>query len=139
MLVCRASAQRIVSSSDATNIALVESYLNNLTTFEATFVQSGIVHKKFHAGHIWMEWNRNEGRIRMQYEVPNKDIFVGNILDVYFYDAETKETRHLPTKSTAFWYILKKTYYSDECGAKSHLQRECNAYMAHRRNGSNDP
>jgi hypothetical protein len=115
---CRVRAEQVESSVDTINVALAETYLNKLTTLEATFREYDIATKKTRNGHIWMEWATTSGRLRVEYSPPLPDIMVANIVYVYYYDAETHETHHYETKTTAFWYILRKPIQLEQATKK---------------------
>lgn len=85
-------------------IQAAESYLQNLKTGKARFVQTA------HDGSQLMGtfYINRPGKLRFEYDDPIKDFVVADGVFIYFYDAELGEQMNMPLGSNLADFILRK-------------------------------
>lgn len=104
-LVLGATSQAAPLSLDnKEDVARVEAYLNNITTFKARFLQIN-AEGKIAEGDVFL---RRPGRARFEYEPPAQILVVADGTWLIFHDKELEETTRLPLYSTPISVLLKE-------------------------------
>lgn len=102
--------QSNLKTSDLPDVQAVENYLNGITTLRARFIQTANDGQQSQG--VFML--KRPGRMRFEYQVPNKDLIVADGLLIYFYDAELKEQKNMPiSRSLADFFLRKNLKLSD--------------------------
>jgi outer membrane lipoprotein-sorting protein len=97
-------AARAQNVDDAATIRNVEAYLNGITTLQAHFAQMNS-DASVYSGTFWL-WR--PGRLRFQYDAPNKDYIVADGLLVHYWDDGVKNYSNAPIGSTLADFLLRK-------------------------------
>ncbi|MDE1149063.1 MAG: outer membrane lipoprotein carrier protein LolA [Azospirillaceae bacterium] len=91
------------TDEDKAKLHQVETYLNGIQTLKSTFQQvnpdGGLVRGTFQL--------KRPGKMRIDYDPPNKNFIVADGHFVYFWDAESKEQSNAPIGSTMADFILR--------------------------------
>ncbi len=98
------SAQAEKTEKFIQDIAIVEHYLQGLTSARARFVQTT------HDGTqlVGTFYLQRPGKLRFEYDDPIKDFVVADGVFIYFYDAELGEQSNAPIGQTLADFILRK-------------------------------
>ncbi|WP_169566530.1 LolA family protein [Sneathiella limimaris] len=99
-----AAETKPLSDADRESIARVESYLNDITTMQANFLQ---VNAEGQIARGTVMINR-PGRARFEYLPPAQILVVADGTWLVFHDKELEETNRLPLYSTPISVILRK-------------------------------
>lgn len=81
-----------------------ESYFRSLKTAQARFVQTSPDGKQSR-GTFYLS---RPGKLRFQYDAPNKDFVVADGLFIYFYDGELGQQTNAPISQTLADFLLRK-------------------------------
>ncbi len=98
------SAQAEKTEKFNEDIKLVETYLNQLTSARARFVQTTHDGTQL-VGTFFLD---RPGKLRFEYDDPIKDFVVADGVFIYFYDAELGEQTNAPIGQTLADFILRK-------------------------------
>ncbi|MCB1720711.1 MAG: outer membrane lipoprotein carrier protein LolA [Rhodospirillales bacterium] len=92
------------------DVKMVESYLQNLSTARARFVQTT------HDGTqlVGTFYLQRPGKLRFEYDEPIKDFVVADGFFIYFYDAELGEQTNAPIGQTLADFFLRKDLSLEE-------------------------
>lgn len=93
-----------VKPASAEDIERAESYLQNLKTMKARFVQTAHDGSQI-SGTFYL--NR-PGKLRFEYDPPVENFVVADGLFIYFYDAELEEQTNAPIGSTLANFFLRE-------------------------------
>lgn len=89
---------------DPAKIQQIETYLNNLTTARARFVQTTHNGTQL-VGTFYLD---RPGKLRFEYDDPVEDFVVADGFFIYFYDAEAGEQSNAPIGQTLADFILRE-------------------------------
>lgn len=91
-------------NDDASSVARVEAYLQNLETMQARFLQTA------HNGSqlVGTFYLSRPGKLRFEYDDPVKDFIVADGFFIYFYDSELGEQSNAPIGQTLADFLLRK-------------------------------
>ena len=103
-VVLSSSAQAEKTEKFNEDIKLVETYLNQLTSARARFVQTTHDGTQL-VGTFFLD---RPGKLRFEYDDPIKDFVVADGVFIYFYDAELGEQTNAPIGQTLADFILRK-------------------------------
>lgn len=91
-----------LTDTDQADLTRIESYLNDLKTLTADFMQvsstGAIARGKFYLS--------RPGKMRFQYEPPNPILMVANGPFLVYYDSQMQETSNIPVDSTPVGFFL---------------------------------
>lgn len=106
-------------ATKATDIAAVQSYMNNLKTAKARFVQTT------HDGSqlVGTFYLSRPGKLRFEYDDPIEDFVVADGLFLYFYDAELGEQSNIPIGHSLADFVLRKDVDLQKDVSVQHVQR----------------
>jgi outer membrane lipoprotein-sorting protein len=105
---------------DPAKIAQIETYLNNLTTARARFVQTTHNGTQL-VGTFYLD---RPGKLRFEYDDPVEDFVVADGFFIYFYDAEAGEQSNAPIGQTLADFILRdKLDFSQDIMVKSYKEQ----------------
>lgn len=95
-----------IKDADAAAIEKAESYLQDMKTAQARFVQTT------HDGNqmVGTFYLSRPGKLRFEYDPPSEDFIVADGLFIYFYDAALKEQTNAPIKTTLANFFLRKEF-----------------------------
>ena len=85
-------------------VARAETYLRNLTSAKARFVQTAPDGSQL-AGTFYLS---RPGKLRFEYDPPTKDFIVADGAFLYFYDSELNEQSNVPIGQTLADFILRE-------------------------------
>lgn len=92
-----------MTADDHEVLSAVETYLNGMHSLQSDFQQTNedgsLAHGTFKL--------RRPGRMRIDYDAPNRNFIVADGSFVYFWDAEAKEQSNAPIGSTLADFILR--------------------------------
>jgi outer membrane lipoprotein-sorting protein len=92
-----------LTSEDQAELKQIEAWLNGVGTMKAHFTQLG--DKGEATGTFYLD---RPGRLRFDYDTPQKDIIVAGHELIWFYDARTKEANHAPISRTLADLLLRR-------------------------------
>ncbi len=98
------AAVATLSAEDQAAAARIESYLNELTTLRARFVQvssnggfaEGVVHLS------------RPGKFRFDYDPPHPALLVANGITLLYYDRQLKQATFIPLWETPLWFLIRE-------------------------------
>lgn len=93
-----------LSKDDQADVKKAESYLQDLGTAKARFVQTTHDGTQL-VGTFYMQ---RPGKLRFEYDAPIEDFVVADGLFIYFYDAELGEQTNAPIGQTLADFFLRK-------------------------------
>lgn len=99
--------------------ARVESYLNELTTAQARFVQTTHDGTQL-VGTFYLD---RPGKLRFQYDDPIKDFVVADGFFIYFFDSQLGEQTNAPIGQTLADFMLRKSVKLDDDITVSEIRR----------------
>ncbi len=102
LLPFRARAALALTDRDRADIARIETYLTNLRSLKARFLQvapNGATSE----GEVWLQ---RPGRMRFQYDPPSPFLLVANYGLVVFNDSKLQQTSNIPLSQTPLGIIL---------------------------------
>lgn len=103
------------TTSDASDVARAQAYLNDLTTVKARFLQTA----PDGAQKVGTFYLNRPGRLRFSYD-NSKDFVVADGYFIYFYDSETKQQTNAPIGQTLADFLLRKhIVFKDDLTVKS--------------------
>lgn len=88
----------------ASDVKMVESYLRDLKTARARFVQTASDGTQF-VGTFYLD---RPGKLRFEYDPPIEDFVVADGVFIYFYDSELGEQTNAPIGQTLADFFLRK-------------------------------
>ena len=92
-----------LSAQDKQDVARIEDYLNNLHSVEARFQQYS-PSQGLAFGKIYL---RRPGRLRVEYDPPNKILLVADGMALSYYDGELNNLDQVPLSLSPMWFLLK--------------------------------
>ena len=92
-----------LTTEDRAELGQVEAYLNGITTLQAHFTQIGT--SGVSSGRFYLY---RPGRLRFDYDQPQKDIIVADRKLIWYYDAKMKEANHAPISRTLADFLLRR-------------------------------
>lgn len=92
-----------LSAEDKQDVARIEDYLNNLHSVEARFQQYS-PSQGLAFGKIYL---RRPGRLRVEYDPPNKILLVADGIALSYYDGELNNLDQVPLSLSPMWFLLK--------------------------------
>lgn len=92
-----------LSAQDKQDVARIEDYLNNLHSVEARFQQYS-PSQGLAFGKIYL---RRPGRLRVEYDPPNKILLVADGIALSYYDGELNNLDQVPLSLSPMWFLLK--------------------------------
>lgn len=99
-----ALAQNAAPAGSQSDVAMIESYLQNLKNARARFVQTATDGSQM-VGTFYLS---RPGRLRFEYDPPVHDFIVADGTFIYFYDAELGEQTNAPIGQTLADFFLRK-------------------------------
>ncbi len=93
-----------LTTEDQMELGQIEAYLNGISTLKAHFTQIGA--HGVSTGTFYLD---RPGRLRFDYETPQKDIIVAGHELIWYYDAKTKEANHAPISRTLADFLLRRS------------------------------
>lgn len=93
-----------VASQIAVEIQKAEAYFRGLKTAQANFIQTSPGGSQLR-GKFYLS---RPGKLRFEYDPPNKDFVVADGLFIYFYDAQMKQQSNAPISQTLADFLLRK-------------------------------
>lgn len=95
-----------IMSKNLQAITEIENYLNNIKTYETSFIQSD-TSGNMSEGHFYLS---RPGKMRVEYTLPSDIIIhVNNELLIY-YDVELDEIQHIKTESTPASFLTRENF-----------------------------
>ena len=96
------------AATDQTPIEIrkAEQYFDTLKTAKARFVQTASNGAQ-QRGTFYLS---RPGKLRFEYDSPNKDFIVADGLFIYFYDAQLKQQSNAPISQTLADFLLRKDF-----------------------------
>ena len=92
-----------LSDQDRADVGRVETYLNQLRTATATFLQladnGGVARGKFYLS--------RPGKMRFEYDKPTPIAMLADAAYVFYWDKELQQTSKVELRSTPAWFILR--------------------------------
>ena len=92
-----------LTPQDAALLQRVAAYLQGIHTMTARFEQA-VAGGGQATGYLWVQ---RPGRMRFQYDPPNKLLMFADSFNVYYWDPELKQMSTLALKSTPAWFLLR--------------------------------
>ena len=92
-----------LSPQDTTALQKVTAYLQGIHTMTAKF-QQAVAGGGDASGYVWLQ---RPGRMRFQYDPPNKLLMIADSFNVYYWDPELKQMSTVGLKSTPAWFLLR--------------------------------
>jgi len=99
----RVSAQRVLSADDADDVRRVETYLNNLKTFRARFLQIDPAGGSAE-GTLYLS---RPGKLRVDYDPPNPNLLIANGQHLIHFDRALKAPAYLGLESTPAGLLVR--------------------------------
>jgi outer membrane lipoprotein-sorting protein len=103
-VVALAGPAAAISDEDLLDMARVEQYLNELTTVAARFMQvapdGGLTTGSFYLS--------RPGKMRVEYDPPNKILMVATGRSFFFYDGSVKQTVELSIDDTPAYFLVEE-------------------------------
>lgn len=93
-----------VAADRLPEVGAVETYLNNITTLKARFIQTSQDGSQA-AGNFML---KRPGRLKFTYDEPIKDFIVADGLLIYYYDSQLKEQSNAPISQSLADFFLRK-------------------------------
>lgn len=97
-------AQTPVVSDAEASVAAVQSYLQNLRSVKAKFVQTAPDGTQTHGNFLL----KRPGRMRFDYAAPVTDFIVADGRFIYYYDGQMKETANAPISHSLADFFLRE-------------------------------
>lgn len=94
----------MAQQKQSTEIQQAETYFANLKTVKSRFIQTNADGTQLR-GTFYL--NR-PGKLRFEYDPPNKDFVVADGFFIYFYDGEMKQQTNAPISQTLADFLLRK-------------------------------
>jgi outer membrane lipoprotein-sorting protein len=88
---------------DAVVLQRVAAYLQGIRTMTSHFEQA-VAGGGAATGNLWLQ---RPGRMRFQYDPPNKLLMFADSFNVYYWDPELKQMSTVALKSTPAWFLLR--------------------------------
>jgi outer membrane lipoprotein-sorting protein len=88
---------------DAALLQRIAAHLQGIRTMTARFTQA-VVGGGEATGYLWVQ---RPGRMRFQYDPPNKLLMFADSFNVYYWDPELKQMSTVALKSTPAWFLLR--------------------------------
>jgi outer membrane lipoprotein-sorting protein len=111
--------QAQLSSDEKATVQRAETYLQNLKTGSARFVQTAHDGTQL-VGTFYIE---RPGKLRFQYDPPLEDFVVADGVFIYFYDAELEQQTNAPIGQTLADFFLQKEIDLDDGLTVSEIKR----------------
>jgi outer membrane lipoprotein-sorting protein len=92
-----------LAPQDAALLQRVAAYLQGIHTMTAKF-QQAVTGGGEATGYLWLQ---RPGRMRFQYDPPNKLLMLADSFNVYYWDPELKQMSTIALKSTPAWFLLR--------------------------------
>lgn len=92
-----------LAPQDAAELQRVAAYLQGIHTMTAKF-QQAVKGGGEATGYLWLQ---RPGRMRFQYDPPNKMLMLADSFNVYYWDPELKQMSTIALKSTPAWFLLR--------------------------------
>ena len=92
-----------LAPQDAAVLQRVAAYLQGIHTMTAKFEQA-VTGGGVATGYVWVQ---RPGRMRFQYDPPNKMLMFADSFNVYYWDPELKQMSTIALKSTPAWFLLR--------------------------------
>ena len=109
-----------LQTSDQAQLESIESYLNDLSAFEAQFTQAGTDGEAASQGKVWVD---RPGRLRVQYDPPSSRFILASHGRLLMVDPGSGETTRMPLSKTPLEILLQKTItFSGPVMVKSFLR-----------------
>ncbi len=102
LLPFRARAALALTDRDRADIARIETYLTNLRSLKARFLQVA-PNGGTSEGEVWLQ---RPGKMRFQYDPPSPFLLVANYGLVVFNDSKLQQTSNIPLSQTPLGIIL---------------------------------
>jgi outer membrane lipoprotein-sorting protein len=93
-----------LSADDKANVTRALSYLNDISTLRARFVQISS-NGAYAEGEVLVD---RPGKLRFDYDPPNPALLIANGFELLYYDRELQEASFLPLWETPLWFLLRK-------------------------------
>lgn len=100
--ISSANAAFVLADADRADVARIETYLTNLHTLKARFLQVA-PNNSVSEGVVWLD---RPGRMRFQYDPPSPFLLVANYGLVVFNDRQLQQTSNIPLSQTPLGIIL---------------------------------
>lgn len=98
-------AEKKAAAEKAALVKYIENYLNSLKSIEAQFTQSDPKHGGMLQGHVYLK--RPYG-VRIQYDLPNGNIFVGYKGELRYYDKKMDKVNSSDLNTTPLGLLLRE-------------------------------
>jgi outer membrane lipoprotein-sorting protein len=109
-----------LQTSDQAQLENIQSYLNDMTVFEAQFTQAASDGQGAAQGRVWVE---RPGHLRVQYDEPSSRLILASHGRVLMVDPGTGESSRMPLAKTPLDILLQKTItFSGPVMVKSFLR-----------------
>ncbi len=105
-VLCVFGAGSAFAAVDAGDVAKAEAYFQKLKTAQARFVQTTHNGQQV-TGTFYLS---RPGKLRFEYDPPNKDFVVADGTFIYFYDGELDEQTNAPIGTTLADFFLRKDF-----------------------------
>ena len=92
-----------LAPQDAALLQRIAAYLQGIHTMTAKFEQA-VTGGGVATGYLWVQ---RPGRMRFQYDPPNKLLMLADSFNVYYWDPELKQMSTIALKSTPAWFLLR--------------------------------
>lgn len=99
------AAEKKAAAEKAELVKYIENYLNSLKSIEAQFTQSDPKHGGMLQGSVYLK--RPYG-VRIQYDLPNGNIFVGNQGELRYYDKKMDKVNSSDLNTTPLGLLLRE-------------------------------
>ena len=99
-----------LSPDDVATLTRVESYLNDIKTMHARFVQVSS-NGAYAEGDVYLD---RPGHMRFDYDPPVPVLIIANGLSLLYYDEELKEATFLPLWETPLWFLIREEVRLDD-------------------------
>lgn len=100
-------ADENILSQNKRDLAKIESYLNNIKYFSSQFLQDSQSSGEMAEGKFYL---LRPGRMRLEYNHPNKLLLITNKGVTTYYDIELDEISNIRTKSTPIHFLMKEKF-----------------------------
>ncbi len=104
-----AAEPAVLSPDDRATIGRIEAYLNDVTTFDARFLQIG--EGGMAEGRIYLS---RPGRMRVEYDAPVPILMVASPPWVMYHDSKLEQTSFIPVERTPAAFLLRETIDLDD-------------------------
>jgi outer membrane lipoprotein-sorting protein len=92
-----------LAPQDTALLQRIAAYLQGIRTMTARFHQA-VAGGGEATGYLWVQ---RPGRMRFQYDPPNKLLMFADSFNVYYWDPELKQMSTVALKSTPAWFLLR--------------------------------